>query len=107
MYKKGKLSPARAGRKGTNLSDDWAAELNTISWEILCGFKHRLPRVWWVSEQSSEERKLHTNNLKSLAPALLFQEFISVISSCLNPLKDKGQVPLPLLSDLQMRSRVT
>lgn len=26
-------------------ADDWAAELNTISWEILCGFKHRLPRV--------------------------------------------------------------
>lgn len=26
-------------------ADDWAAALNTISWEILCGFKHRLPRV--------------------------------------------------------------
>ncbi|OCQ99544.1 alanine racemase [Nostoc sp. MBR 210] len=26
-------------------ADDWAAQLNTISWEILCGFKHRLPRV--------------------------------------------------------------
>ncbi|ABA20016.1 alanine racemase [Trichormus variabilis ATCC 29413] len=26
-------------------ADDWAEELNTISWEILCGFKHRLPRV--------------------------------------------------------------
>jgi alanine racemase len=25
--------------------EDWAAQLNTISWEILCGFKHRLPRV--------------------------------------------------------------
>jgi alanine racemase len=25
--------------------DDWAQELGTISWEILCGFKHRLPRV--------------------------------------------------------------
>jgi alanine racemase len=25
--------------------DDWANELGTISWEILCGFKHRLPRV--------------------------------------------------------------
>ena len=24
---------------------EWADELNTISWEILCGFKHRLPRV--------------------------------------------------------------
>jgi alanine racemase len=26
-------------------ADDWASQLNTISWEILCGFKHRLPRV--------------------------------------------------------------
>lgn len=26
-------------------ADDWARELNTISWEILCGFKHRLPRI--------------------------------------------------------------
>ncbi|MBD2080997.1 alanine racemase [Leptolyngbya sp. FACHB-17] len=27
------------------LADDWANVLGTISWEILCGFKHRLPRV--------------------------------------------------------------
>lgn len=26
-------------------ADEWAEKLNTISWEILCGFKHRLPRV--------------------------------------------------------------
>ena len=26
-------------------ADDWANILDTISWEILCGFKHRLPRV--------------------------------------------------------------
>ncbi|MDF5721638.1 MAG: alanine racemase [Rhizonema sp. PD37] len=26
-------------------AEDWATQLNTISWEILCGFKHRLPRV--------------------------------------------------------------
>ncbi|GAB4373689.1 MAG: alanine racemase [Elainellaceae cyanobacterium] len=26
-------------------ADDWAAMLGTISWEILCGFKHRLPRL--------------------------------------------------------------
>ncbi|UNU25887.1 alanine racemase [Microcoleus vaginatus] len=26
-------------------ADDWAATLGTISWEILCAFKHRLPRV--------------------------------------------------------------
>ncbi|MEL6786052.1 MAG: alanine racemase [Cyanobacteria bacterium J06607_15] len=27
-------------------ADDWAKQLDTISWEILCGFKHRLPRVF-------------------------------------------------------------
>ncbi|MBW4418271.1 MAG: alanine racemase [Myxacorys californica WJT36-NPBG1] len=27
------------------LADDWAKLLGTISWEILCSFKHRLPRV--------------------------------------------------------------
>jgi alanine racemase len=26
-------------------ADDWAVTLGTISWEILCGFKHRLPRI--------------------------------------------------------------
>jgi alanine racemase len=26
-------------------ADDWAKQLNTISWEILCAFKHRLPRI--------------------------------------------------------------
>lgn len=26
-------------------ADDWATLLGTISWEILCSFKHRLPRV--------------------------------------------------------------
>ena len=26
-------------------AQDWAEQLGTISWEILCGFKHRLPRV--------------------------------------------------------------
>lgn len=25
--------------------DDWATLAHTISWEILCGFKHRLPRI--------------------------------------------------------------
>ena len=27
-------------------ADDWADRLDTISWEILCGFKHRLPRIF-------------------------------------------------------------
>ena len=26
-------------------ADDWAQTLGTIPWEILCGFKHRLPRI--------------------------------------------------------------
>ena len=26
-------------------AEDWANVLDTISWEILCGFKHRLPRI--------------------------------------------------------------
>ena len=26
-------------------ADDWAQGIGTISWEILCGFKHRLPRI--------------------------------------------------------------
>jgi alanine racemase len=35
------------GQDGTAqiTADDWAKELGTISWEILCGFKHRLPRI--------------------------------------------------------------
>ena len=31
-------------------AESWADELNTISWEILCGFKHRLPRVFEYGE---------------------------------------------------------
>lgn len=35
------------GRDGEReiTAEDWARDLGTISWEILCGFKHRLPRV--------------------------------------------------------------
>lgn len=35
------------GQEGqeTITADDWAQQLGTISWEILCGFKHRLPRL--------------------------------------------------------------
>lgn len=29
----------------TITADDWASLTDTISWEILCGFKHRLPRI--------------------------------------------------------------
>lgn len=35
------------GQDGTERisADDWATTIGTISWEILCGFKHRLPRL--------------------------------------------------------------
>jgi alanine racemase len=36
----------------TITADDWANTLNTISWEILCGFKHRLPRVAIADQKS-------------------------------------------------------
>lgn len=40
------------GRQGDHeiSADDWAQTLGTISWEILCSFKHRLPRVAVNSE---------------------------------------------------------
>ncbi|KGF73222.1 alanine racemase [Neosynechococcus sphagnicola sy1] len=37
-------------------ADDWAALLGTISWEILCGFKHRLPRVAMNLPQESPQQ---------------------------------------------------
>ncbi|WAS04130.1 alanine racemase [Gloeomargaritales cyanobacterium VI4D9] len=35
------------GREGNHqiTAQDWAKDLDTITWEILCGFKHRLPRI--------------------------------------------------------------
>ncbi|MBE9098510.1 alanine racemase [Vacuolonema iberomarrocanum] len=35
------------GQDGNEIitADDWANDLGTISWEIICGFRHRLPRV--------------------------------------------------------------
>jgi len=33
------------GGDSGNSADDWACLLDTISWEVLCGFKHRLPRI--------------------------------------------------------------
>ncbi len=34
------------GKAERSTADDWANTLGTISWEILCGFKHRLPRLY-------------------------------------------------------------
>lgn len=33
-------------------AEDWANQLNTISWEILCSFKHRLPRMTVIRNQT-------------------------------------------------------
>ncbi|NJN29777.1 MAG: alanine racemase [Synechococcales cyanobacterium RM1_1_8] len=35
-------------------AEDWAEMLGTISWEVLCGFRHRLPRVNLNLEAESE-----------------------------------------------------
>jgi alanine racemase len=40
-------------------ADDWAAMAQTISWEILCGFKHRLPRI-------AARASVHTSSPQSL-----------------------------------------
>lgn len=36
-------------------ADDWATRLGTISWEILCSFKHRLPRVALYSSPNNSQ----------------------------------------------------
>lgn len=42
----GEVVTLLGGDRSDSISaDDWADQLGTISWEILCGFKHRLPRV--------------------------------------------------------------
>ncbi|MEL6160096.1 MAG: alanine racemase [Cyanobacteria bacterium J06623_5] len=38
-------------------ADHWAELTGTISWEILCGFKHRLPRITLSASNSSAYRK--------------------------------------------------
>jgi len=39
-------------------ANHWATMLGTISWEILCGFKHRLPRIKKKSAQLTSEVKI-------------------------------------------------
>ncbi|MEM1366935.1 MAG: alanine racemase [Cyanobacteria bacterium P01_H01_bin.15] len=41
------------GRNGNQsiTADDWAQSLGTISWEILCGFRNRLPRIYSDSQR--------------------------------------------------------
>jgi alanine racemase len=43
-------------------ADDWATLLNTISWEVLCGFKHRLPRV-----EIEQPQELMTDGKRSIS----------------------------------------
>jgi alanine racemase len=38
-------------------ADDWANTIGTISWEILCSFKHRLPRVGYQLKAGQERRE--------------------------------------------------
>lgn len=40
-------------------ADDWADLAQTISWEILCSFKHRLPRI----QRAPQKRKVHLEQL--------------------------------------------
>ncbi|MEO0532277.1 MAG: alanine racemase [Cyanobacteria bacterium P01_A01_bin.123] len=42
------------GHEGTvsRSAETWAEALGTISWEILCGFKHRLPRITGTGSKS-------------------------------------------------------
>lgn len=50
------------------LADDWATTLGTISWEILCSFKHRLPRVSVgkpYGDRRSVSRTWHSSNLQA------------------------------------------
>ena len=46
-------SHASACRADSLSADNWANLTDTISWEILCGFKHRLPRITLSSPQPS------------------------------------------------------
>jgi alanine racemase len=52
------------GRSGSEqiTVDDWANTIGTISWEILCGFKHRLPRVAIGSRLELQESTENTRN---------------------------------------------
>jgi alanine racemase len=46
-------------------ADDWADQIGTISWEILCGFKHRLPRIAVNSTSSSLDATPSQTQLKT------------------------------------------
>jgi alanine racemase len=47
-------------------AQDWAHDLDTITWEILCGFKHRLPRV--LSESKVRVGVSSTHSTRDFLP---------------------------------------
>lgn len=46
-------------------ADQWAKRAKTISWEILCGFKHRLPRITIAAQTGINECANRSPNLIS------------------------------------------
>ena len=47
---------------------DWSARCDTIPWEVLCGFKHRLPRLGSDEEAADSESPLHPTAADPAAP---------------------------------------
>ena len=43
-------------------ADEWATKTETISWEILCGFKNRLPRITLAPSQEMSAAELSTSS---------------------------------------------
>ena len=47
---------------------DWSARCDTIPWEVLCGFKHRLPRLGSDEEAADSESPLNPTAADPAAP---------------------------------------
>ena len=52
-------------------ADHWADMANTISWEILCGFKHRLPRINTTASPAASPRTLAERLFSEAAESLI------------------------------------
>jgi len=50
--------------KHTLSADQWAQMAGTISWEILCGFKHRLPRITIASKNEANRQSVRPLKLR-------------------------------------------
>ncbi|MFE4107836.1 alanine racemase [Almyronema epifaneia] len=55
-------------RQSQITAEDWANTLGTISWEILCSFKHRLPRILVESACEIEPTATHQDSDASQRP---------------------------------------